>query len=106
MMQVVEPSERTDPLRRISTWGATRSGYDRCPVCGSGFGPRLHRPGCDFVRKRATGMSIALGIPALVGLALLGGASTAVPLVVIVSVGFWWNVRRANAPESEPPTAP
>ena len=105
MMHVVEPSEQTEPLRRISISGATRSGYDRCPVCGSGFGPRMHRPGCDFVRKRATGMSIALGIPALVGLGLLGGAATVIPLVVIVSVGFWWNVHRANTTESDSPTA-
>jgi hypothetical protein len=92
----------------ISIWGATRPTYDgRCPVCGntvdSRFGGRQHQPGCDYMRKRAIGMGLALGGPALVGTALLSGVGTAVALGVILVIGLWWLVRHANAAKSGPP---
>ena len=99
---------RDPDLTPVSVLAACRS-YSRdgrCPECGSNFGAWQHRLGCNFARKRVLGMSVFLGIPAVVGIIALGGAAFAIPLVIFVGVGASWTLRRAHAKAPSPPTAP
>jgi hypothetical protein len=94
-MRTVKQSGGDAHLQPVSMWQAMKA-WSRCPGCDLPAESKHHLPGCDFMRKRAIGTGIALGVPLVVGISIVSGISWAILLVVTLPVGLWWIVRRAN----------
>jgi hypothetical protein len=71
--------------------------WSRCPVCDEPAESKRHLLGCDFMKKRAVGMGILLGVPLAIGISILGGVIWAILVVLTLPVGLGWVVRRANS---------
>jgi hypothetical protein len=83
-------------------WEAMKA-WRRCPVCDEPAESTHHLLGCDFMKKRAVGMGILLGVPLAVGVSILGGLVWTILVVLALPVGLWWVVRRANSGSAATP---
>lgn len=84
-----QPDEIDRPAT-ISIWKAMRA-YSGCPVCGA---TKPHRAGCEFLKKKAIGFFVVLGIPIALVMIVTGNIAGLVGFVLFGPLLTWWYIAR------------